>query len=173
MATPGARPSNATLTRVRRSFRSFLVGVAAALTFVVTCETSRASPAGAQALEARLYAPCCYGGTLDIHESDLARSLREEIALRLEGGETSDSIQADFVGRYGEKILAARSDSPIRAMGLGVAILTLLSGAALVFVMRRWTRRLRPAEAHAAPAASAKRDALDARIDAELADLDA
>jgi len=120
-----------------------------------------------------LYAPCCYGGALDIHESALARSLREVIALRLEAGATTASIPAHLVARYGEKLLAARSDSPIRAMGLGVAILTLLSGAALVFVMRRWTRRLRPAEAHAAPAASAKRDALDARIDAELADLDA
>lgn len=173
MATPGARPSSATLSRVRRSFRSFLVGVAAALTFVVTCETSRASPAGAQALEARLYAPCCYGGTLDIHESDLARSLREEIELRLGGGETSDSIQADFVGRYGEKILAARSDSSIRAMGIAAALLAMLSGVALVIVVRRWTRRAHPAETHAAPAASARGDELDARIDAELADLDA
>ena len=120
-----------------------------------------------------MYAPCCYGGTLDIHESDLARSLREEIALRLVGGETSDSIQADFVGRYGEKILAARSDSPIRAMGVAVALLAMLSGVALLVVVRRWTRRARPAEAYAAPAAGARGDELDARIDAELADLDA
>ncbi len=34
---------------------------------------------GPKGLEARLLAPCCYGGTLDVHDSELAHDLRKEI----------------------------------------------------------------------------------------------
>lgn len=152
--------------------RHVLVRIAFAGALTVLCGSSSAqSPLGAKALEARLYAPCCYGGTLDIHESDLARALRDEIEARIAQGESSDAIQADFVARYGDEVLAARSDVPIRAMGAALACLAMLSAAALVVVVRRWTRRGRATAPRAAPGAKQK-DALDLRIDAELADLD-
>ena len=122
---------------------------------------------GAKALESRLWAPCCYGGTLDTHESELARSLRDEIETRLAHGDTTATIQADLVERYGDKVLAARSDAPIRQMGLVLAICAVILAATLAFLVRRWTRR------SAAPAlSSGPRDAFDDRIDAELEDVD-
>lgn len=134
--------------------------------------SSAETPPGARALEARLLAPCCYGGTLDIHESELAHSLRDEIESRIARGESSDAIQSDFVARYGERVVAARSDASIRGMALAIALALLLAGGALLVAIRRWTRRA-AAKRSRHDAADAPRDALDDRIDRELAELDA
>ena len=127
---------------------------------------------GAKALESRLYAPCCYNGTLDTHESDLAKSLRDEIEGRLAKGETSAAIQSDFIGRYGEKVVAARSDAPIYGMSAALAIVFAVVGLSLVYVVRNWTRRPAAAAASSEATPSAGRDDLDDRIDADLRDLD-
>lgn len=129
------------------------------------------SKAGAAALESRLYAPCCYGGTLDVHESELARDLRKEIEERLAHGEAPAAIQADFVQRYGDRVVAARSDQPIAAMYLSLLALLVGAGVGLGLLMRRWTRRPE-GDTPRAFQASSRDDGLDARIDAELAELD-
>lgn len=151
---------------------------AGAMLFASGVHAAPALP-GAKALESRLYAPCCYGGTLDTHESDLAHDLRSEIESRVERGESLDAIQSDFVERYGDKILAARSDTPIRAMGLAVVAVLVAAGAGLTIVLRRWTKREPNAGVNANAnatatlgAADVTADQLDARIDAELAELD-
>jgi cytochrome c-type biogenesis protein CcmH len=155
---------------MRRVLELVRVGIGVLVFLVALSETGWAgTPAGAKALESRLYAPCCYGGTLDIHESDLARSLREEIASRLAGGESSDAIQNDFVVRYGDKVLAARSDLPNRTMGLGLGLAAIVAAAGLIVVVRRWTRRTQTDDSARGNSA---RDELDERIDAELSDLD-
>lgn len=138
--------------------------VALALVFFVS--DVLAQP-GAAALEARLYAPCCYGGTLDAHESELARNLRAEIEGRLASGESSEAIQADFVARFGERVIAARSDKPIRAMGLSLLAVLVAAAIGLGFLLRRWTRR----PTAGAPVSSTPQP-FDDRIDAELAELD-
>lgn len=120
----------------------------------------------AQAFESRLYAPCCYNGTLDIHESEMARDLRKEIETRIDRGESVDAIQEDFVARYGDKVLAARSDKPSQVVGVVLAALIALSAAGLVIVFRRWKR---PTVKREPPTA---RDDLDRQIDADLAELD-
>lgn len=137
---------------------------------LVASSARAATEPGAAALEARLHAPCCYEGTLDHHDSELARDLRMEIEGRLARGESSDAIQADFVARYGEEVLAARSDAPIKAMGLSLALAGALAGAAVLVVMKRRVRRRdsAPGESETSP----EPDAMDARIDAELADVD-
>lgn len=152
---------------MKRALATWLFGFA--LVFAPSEARADMKP-GAAALEARLYAPCCYGGTLDTHDSDLARDLRKEIEGRLAGGEESESIQADFVVRYGERVVAARSDGPIRAMGLWIVGLTLAAAVGLGFALRRWTRKA----ATGAPllATASLPDAFDQRLDDELADLD-
>jgi cytochrome c-type biogenesis protein CcmH len=138
------------------------------LALPVSAEPAGTQP-GAVALESRLYAPCCYQGTLDVHDSELARELRKEIVDRLARGESSDSIQADFVERYGDRVLAARSSGPSATMGLSVVALSVAAAAMLAMLMRRrWSRRPGP---RLVPA-TALRDGLDDRLDAELAELD-
>ena len=140
------------------------------MSFMSTVARAQSQP-GAAAIESRLYAPCCYGGTLDVHESELARDLRKEIEGRLARGEASDAIQADFVARYGDRVLAARSDKPIRAMGLSLVALMVASAIGLGFLMRRWVRQ--PSNGTSKPSeVPAQHDELDDRLDAELAELD-
>ena len=122
-------------------------------------------PASARALEARLLAPCCWGSTLDMHDSEIAHDLRAEIETRVAHHENVEAIQADMVERYGDKILAARSDTPIRNMGLALSVIALAAAGAFALLLRRWTRK-------ASAPTTAPHDALDDRIDADLADLD-
>ena len=149
---------------MKRALCGWLVG----LVIVLLSAGARAEePVSAAAFESRLYAPCCYGGTLDIHDSELAHDLRKEIDGRLGKGESTDSIQADFVERYGDRVLAARSDKPAKFTGAFLGILFAAIALALGLAVRRWTRRSRSAPA----AVPAERDALDDRIDAELEEL--
>jgi cytochrome c-type biogenesis protein CcmH len=67
---------------------------------------SGAATGRAGAIEAELLAPCCWTQTLDIHDSEIARQLRGEIALRVARRESSESIRDDLVARYGSKRIA-------------------------------------------------------------------
>src|ERR1700761_8241218 len=77
---------------------------------------------GASAIEGRLMAPCCWTQTIDIHDSDIARSMKHEIRRRLRNGESADVIQASFVDRYGPKILAVQPNSQLKNVFLGLSV---------------------------------------------------
>jgi len=144
------------------------IGVVLAVVLGGAAGSAQQLEQSARAFESRLYAPCCYGGTLDVHESDLARALRKEIEGRIARGETIAAIQSDFVARYGKKVLAARSETPARTAGALLFVMAALAAVALAVALRRWTRR----EAVPVGAAAAVRDELDDGVDAELRDLD-
>ncbi len=159
--------------------RFHFVRCAIGLLLVVLTARSEARVAdtvpGAKAFESRLYAPCCYNGTLDTHESELARELRKEIESRLDSRESLNSIHADLIARYGYKVIAARSDKPAQAVGVALLALMVLVATGLAFALRRWLRAglvaKRPTEARSASDVC-EEDPLDARIRAELAELD-
>ena len=154
------------IPRVHRFLRSIALACALA-TFPVAY--AGALPPGPRALEARLYAPCCYGGTLDMHDSELAHELRAEIEERFARGEAGEAIQSDFVRRYGDKVLATRSDRPFAAAGGLLVALLVLVGAGAVIRLRRGS----PGTARGSRAASTNaRDELDERLDRELEMLD-
>jgi len=126
----------------------------------------------ALALEGRLIAPCCWTQTLDVHESELAKSLRDEIRERLTRGERADAVEEDLVQRFGERMRAVpKGKDPRSFIPLVTGVAMLLAGVGLVLVVRRWTRRA--ARATGAPVTSPSRDEYDERLDAELADMDA
>lgn len=76
---------------------------------------AQARSRAATELETRLFAPCCWVQTLDVHESELADKLRDEIERRLATGEPALQIEDDLVARYGEKLRAVPRDSDPRA----------------------------------------------------------
>lgn len=78
---------------------------------------------GERDLLQRLFSPCCYRETLDVHPSPIADELRIEIHQRLGEGEPPDSIVADMVSRYGAAVVT----KPPRT----VTAIALFSGAAL------------------------------------------
>lgn len=132
---------------------------------------------GAAELEGRIIAPCCWTQTIDIHGSEISTTLRQEIRERLSKGESAESIETSLVERYGPKIRAVPPGSHLGSMS-GVMALSLgAAGIGAVVLLRRWQRRSRkPAAASAkggsAPPPAKGDPALDARLDAELAQLD-
>lgn len=124
---------------------------------------------GASALEGRLLAPCCWNQTLDMHGSEPANELKREIRRRLAAGETAAAIEEDIVARYGEKIRAVPTGSPLKSTAV---LLTLLMGAAGVgalFLLLRWRRRSAlPQAPEPGEEKGSQRDEYDERIDAEL-----
>lgn len=123
----------------------------------------------AKGIEHRLLAPCCWTETLDRHQSPLATELRAEVEARVDRGEAAQAIEADLAGRYGPRILATRSDAQFQSLYVAVAVFAVVALGVVAVVARRWTRR-----APKAPGArvARRRDALDDRIDAELAEID-
>lgn len=67
--------------------------------------------ATAHELEKRLIAPCCWRETLDVHQSQLASQLRQEIRTRITKGESLAAIEAALVHRHGPGLRAALPDN--------------------------------------------------------------
>jgi cytochrome c-type biogenesis protein CcmH len=148
--------------------------VAVVAVTALTWSGRRGVPPSAKALEATLLAPCCWSGTLATHESPLASELREEIESRAAKGETTEAIEADMVTRYGERVRAMPSAGAFSNAIVIVIDLLLLAMGGLAVILFRWRRGHANALARRTPATEATkptRDALDDRIDAELAEL--
>jgi cytochrome c-type biogenesis protein CcmH len=131
--------------------------------------------ASAKALEATLLAPCCFNGTIDTHESEIARSLRTEIETRIHDGETSDAIQADMVERYGRAIVANPHFNALAVASEVMIALMIVAAAALFLRVKVWTKNARENKTMTLihPTASeAPTDEYDRRLDEELLVMD-
>lgn len=145
---------------------------------VVACPVFAEGAPSAKALEAKLLAPCCFGGTLDHHDSPMAIELVHEIEDRVARGESTQAIEDDFVSRYGKQVLAMPNEKAMSNVVTGLLAMFGVSGAVLVTVMLRRSSKRRREDAsdagRAAKLAAGKpkaRDALDDRLDAELEDV--
>jgi cytochrome c-type biogenesis protein CcmH len=131
---------------------------------------------GANRLEGRIMAPCCWNQTIDIHGSEPAYELRREIRRRLKGGESADAIEASLVQRYGQKILAVPDSSPLGSLATLLALGFGAAGVSAYFMLKRWSRvgAANKAEKRDETKSSAapKKDSLDERLDRELAEIE-
>jgi len=98
---------------------------------------------GERDLLQRLFSPCCYRETLDVHASPIADELRIEIHERLGRGETPDAILAEMVSHYGEAVLTRppRTLTAVTLFGGAALFVTALIG----FALRRSRRDPPPA----------------------------
>ncbi len=127
--------------------------------------------AQAGVVEGHLLAPCCYVQTLDVHQSELADTLRAEVRGRIAAGETPTAIEDDFAARYGDRVRAVPRDHDRRHYVVVVSGTVLTLGALLLFfLLRRW--RTPPRAAVIADVPRGAVDPYEARLDQELADLD-
>lgn len=133
---------------------------------------------GASRLDGRILAPCCWTQTIDIHGSEPAYELRREIRKRLKAGESADAIEASFVQRYSQRILAVPNSSPLGGLATGLAIAFGGAGVAGYMMLKRWTRAGKASGAARAQkksekgaVSSAKDEALDERLDRELSEI--
>ena len=126
---------------------------------------------GASAIEGRLMAPCCWTQTIDIHDSEIALSMRHEIRRRLRNGESADAIQASFVERYGPKIMAVQPNSQLKNVFIGLSVVMGGAGIASAMMLGRWRKQTKNARGPDTQR-SEVRDKWDDELDKELADLD-
>jgi cytochrome c-type biogenesis protein CcmH len=131
---------------------------------------------GPRALEARLLAPCCWKGTLDVHESEVARTLRHEIEARFDAGESAQTIQDELVERFGLQVVANPSGKPMVALGLVLSAVVIAGGLLVVALLRRWVRAGNRKQEPPSPGGrsidASDEAELDARLDRELRSLD-
>jgi cytochrome c-type biogenesis protein CcmH len=167
---PAPPPGPARGPRRPADGRGHALGALVALLVLAACGDARPTEvAAAKRIEGRLYAPCCWKQTLDIHASPLADELRAEIARRSAAGEAEAAIEDDLAHRYGERIRAAPTRFDPDGVAWGLAGFAGLGG---VFVWW-WARRRRVETAAPAPSPPSPRDeALNDRLDDELRELD-
>jgi cytochrome c-type biogenesis protein CcmH len=134
---------------------------------------------GAAYLEGRIRAPCCWNQTIDIHGSEPSNELRREIRRRLRAGETKEAIEASLVDRFGERILAVPSSSPLKSVAAVLLVAMIAAGGGAYALLRRWKARGKASNKAAAAAAESKKalsgedeKKLEARLDAELQAMD-
>ena len=153
---------------------------AALLAAIVLGTAALVGPAAARAgdpraaerdLLQRLFSPCCYRETLDVHVSPIAEEVRMDIRARLARGEPPDAIVAGMVARFGEAVLAK---PPRTATALGLFAGTgLLVTVVLGLALRRTRRVAAAALPLAEPVVSEDhRRHLEGRLQDELEALD-
>ncbi len=81
-----------------------------------------------------LYCPVCPNETLDACQTQACVQWRAEIRDQLEEGQTPDQVVANFVERYGDRVVPIPQDPTLRTLSLItpyiIALVALIAGAA-------------------------------------------
>lgn len=104
-------------------------------------DTAVTSP-GVDYVTERIICDCgCSNLTVKNCTCGKADRVRSEIAQRLGRGETAEQILKSYVDEYGEQILSAPTREGFNLLGWLLPFgAVLLGGAALVLILRRWSR---------------------------------
>lgn len=104
-----------------------------------------ASQVGAYAVDAnaihktqdRFIAPCCWSQSVAMHDSPVAREMREEIVEFVSEGKTEEEIVDFYVARYGERILRVpRGKAWIWLNAVPIGALTAGAAGVMLFLAR-------------------------------------
>lgn len=121
------------------------------------------------AVAATMFCPDCENIPLDKCGTSVCVQWKDEIARMLANGQNAETIRADFVARFGERVLAVPGDPTLRALSLAAP--WLLAGLAALMGLAVLVR-LRGRESDALPAESASGSADDdpyrARLERDL-----
>lgn len=92
-----------------------------------------------RAVAATIRCPTCSGQSVADSDSAAARSIRTEVATRVERGESADQIRDAIASTYGEDVLLTPSASGIEGLVWSLPVLGLvLALAALSATLARW-----------------------------------
>ena len=120
-----------------------------------------------QACNRTLMCPVCPAETIDQSQVELAREMRAIVRQRLEAGETCAQVQAFFVERYGESVLAAPPREGFNLVAWVVPPAVVAGGALGLLLVLRAMRHGPSAPPTPAPAGGLDPDL--AAVDRELA----
>ena len=86
-----------------------------------------------------LICTCGCGKVLDVCEMESARQMRAQIKEMIDQGQDRDQIINYFVGRYGEKVLAAPTKKGFNLTAWIIPFIAIAIGAAIIYlVITRW-----------------------------------
>ena len=92
-------------------------------------------------VERLLMAPCCFTQTVDVHMSDIAQTMRQEVASMVRQGQRDSDIFEHYKAIYGEQILAVPDGRlGTTAFAIPVTVSTLAAGT-LALALYRFHRR--------------------------------
>ena len=88
-------------------------------------------------IQDRFIAPCCWSQSVAMHDSPVAREMRDEIAELVAEGKTEEEIVDYYVGRYGERILRQpRGKAWVWLNAVPIGALTVGAACVLLFLSR-------------------------------------
>lgn len=90
-----------------------------------------------------LYCPQCTGQTVDVCQIQVCADMREEIAMRLDRGESPEQIKAAFAAQYGQRVLGRPTT---RGFDLTAWILPFVITAIAAAAAIGWLRQRTPLE---------------------------
>ncbi|MBK9125799.1 MAG: cytochrome c-type biogenesis protein CcmH [Chloroflexi bacterium] len=122
------------------------------------------------AIAKTLYCPVCENIPLDTCPTAACEDWRYEIRLMLEDGFTSDEIKADFVRRFGDRVVGTPYDPVLRALSFLIPVLAAVGVVALVVYLTVRARRTPSRHRLDAVAPAAQHDglSLQERLRAEI-----
>lgn len=110
----------------------------------------------ARQIEGELIAPCCWRQTIAEHRSEASEQMRREIRGMIGNGMSHQQIIDFYIGKYGERILAAPRPRGFNLTAYILPGVALLVGAFIVTVLvRRWRYPLSPVQSSPGPADAA------------------
>lgn len=90
----------------------------------------------------KMYCPVCENIPLDVCGTTACEQWRDEIRIQLEEGRSEDQIIADFVNRYGDRVVGTPQDPFLRSLSLVTPwLIGALMLAGVVVLLTRWLRR--------------------------------
>ena len=106
------------------------------------------TPNQINAIAKDLWCPLCNGVRLDNCELQACIQMKEVIAQKLMAGESKEQIRAYFVQQYGDVVLGAPAGGGFNTLVWILPVLVaVLAIGWLVFALRSWTRKPKPAPA--------------------------
>lgn len=133
--------------------------------------TPEVSADDVNAIARQMYCPVCENIPLDVCPTAACAQWRDEIRAQLEAGSTEDEVIANFVARYGDRVVGTPQDPTLRALSL---VTPWVIGILVVVVAALWLIRWRRGAAVPAPAGgvpapeTAPDDAYRARLERDL-----
>lgn len=119
-----------------------------------------------------LYCPVCPNETLDACQTQACVQWRAEIRDQLEAGQTPEQVVANFVERYGDRVVPIPQDPTLRTLSLItpyiIALVALVAGAATFL---RWrSARPKPIADNTPPGTTAKDDPYRSILERDLSE---
>ncbi|MGO9261094.1 MAG: cytochrome c-type biogenesis protein CcmH [Bryobacteraceae bacterium] len=91
-------------------------------------------------IQDRFLAPCCWRQSVAVHDSPVAREMRDEIATFASEGRTEEQIVDYYVARYGERILRQPRGQAWIWLNAGPIVASIAGLAAVVLFLARAKR---------------------------------